>query len=70
MAITNFSKSIEVSPDYALPYYNRALTFEHLGKNQEAIADYKQYISIDTMKSYTNDAKNRLSRLLGSDDYF
>ncbi len=68
MAITNFTKAIEISPDYARPYYNRALAFEQQGKKQEAIDDYQRFIAINDLSGLTEEANRRLLALSDTDD--
>jgi tetratricopeptide (TPR) repeat protein len=42
-AIRDYSKAIELDPDYALAYNNREFAYQALGKTVEAEADFKKY---------------------------
>jgi len=44
--IRDFTKAIELDPDHAVAYYNRAIAFKELGKNKEAADDYNEYLRI------------------------
>jgi tetratricopeptide (TPR) repeat protein len=47
MALKDFSKAIELHPDYMVAIANRGVTYETLGKQEEAIADLEKAISIN-----------------------
>ncbi len=46
-ALQDFSKAIEVYPDYVVAIANRGVTYENLGKREEAIADLEKAVSIN-----------------------
>lgn len=55
-ALTDFTKAIELKPDYTDAYYNRAFVHHRLGNTDEAIADYKRAIKTNPgyFKAYFN----------------
>ena len=46
-AIADYTKAIEINPQYALAYYNRGITKDDLGNYQGAISDYSKAIAIN-----------------------
>lgn len=44
MAIMEFTKAIEVKPDYGEAYYYRALSENYSGKKEESCKDFKKAI--------------------------
>ena len=47
-AIKDFTKAIELNPQYAMAYYNRGLTYgRNLGNYQQAIKDYTKAIQLN-----------------------
>src|SRR5436190_2433052 len=46
-ALKDFSKAIELYPDYVVAIANRGVTYENLGKREEAIADLEKAVSIN-----------------------
>ena len=46
-ALQDFGKAIEVYPDYVVAIANRGVTYENLGKREEAIADLEKAVSIN-----------------------
>ena len=56
-AISNWSKAIEINPQYALAYYNRALAKDGLQDYQGAIVDYTKAIEINPQ--YADPYSNR-----------
>lgn len=45
-AYSSFSVAIDEVPDWAEAYYNRAIVLEQLGRVQESLADYRQYLAL------------------------
>ena len=45
-ALTNYTKAIELKPDYAAAYYNRGVAKHHKGDSNGAMADYNKAISL------------------------
>ena len=46
-AIKEFSKAIEIYPNFARAYYNRGQSYYRSGKNDLAIADFRKSVEID-----------------------
>ena len=46
-AIADFSKAIELNPDFMGTYYNRGSVYIKLGKYAEACADFTKFIEIN-----------------------
>lgn len=46
-ALENYNRAIELSPQNALAYINRAVCYENLGENNKSLADYNKAIEID-----------------------
>jgi tetratricopeptide (TPR) repeat protein len=56
--VSDYSRAIEINPDYANAYYNRAVAYVDLGDNRHGIEDLK------TAARFNNeDAKNSLRTL-------
>ncbi|WP_069790237.1 tetratricopeptide repeat protein [Cyanobacterium sp. IPPAS B-1200] len=55
-AIEEYTRAIEINPNYTDAYYNRGLTYADLERYQEAIADYTRTIAIDPeyLDAYNN----------------
>ena len=43
-AIANYSRAIELNPDYVSAYYNRGNAYDNQGRYHQAIADYSRAI--------------------------
>ncbi len=56
VAIADFSKAIELKPDYAIAYYNRGLAKRRLKQYADAIKDYSKATEInpDFVEAYYN----------------
>ncbi len=63
-AIKAFSKAIQLAPNYAAPYFSRALAYYDLAEFERAINDYSEVIRIDGNRAQTHD-----DRQLASDYY-
>ena len=46
-ALKDFSKAVELYPDYLVAIANRGVTYENLGKREEAIADLQRALAIN-----------------------
>ena len=46
-AILCFSQALEVKPDFATVYFNRAFAYNLLNEQEKAIEDYTQAIALD-----------------------
>ena len=55
-AIANYTKAIELQPDYAEAYYNRGLAYRNKATFDKAIADYDKAIALkpDFAEAYNN----------------
>ena len=47
MAIGEYTKAIELNPDFTFAYFERAYSYNKLGQNQNAINDYTKAIQLD-----------------------
>ena len=47
LAIENYTKVIELNPDYADAYYNRGMAYHHKGEVDRAIADHNRAIQLN-----------------------
>lgn len=46
-ALSEYSKSVELNPDFALVYNNRGVSYTSIGENEKAMADYNKAIELD-----------------------
>ncbi|TAN45519.1 MAG: tetratricopeptide repeat protein [Nitrospirae bacterium] len=60
--INNYTKALEVKPDFTMAYFNRGVSYGSLGNHHQAIKDYTK--SIELKPDYANAYNNRGS------DYF
>jgi tetratricopeptide (TPR) repeat protein len=66
-ALNAYDKAIELNPDNASAYNNRGLAYDHLDKNDLAIADYKKAIELNPKYG---DAFNNLGKTFSKlEDY-
>ena len=59
-AIKDYSKAIEINPEFMYAYNNRGLAYESIGRISQAIADYKKALELNP--NYET-ARNNLNRL-------
>ena len=52
MARAEFTKAIELDPEYYFAYYNRALTYYRDGELERSLADYNQAIELQPDNPY------------------
>ncbi|RGN38192.1 tetratricopeptide repeat protein [Bacteroides oleiciplenus] len=50
-AIEDYTKAIEINPNYVTAYYNRAIVKSSMGNKKGAIKDYTKVIELDSLKS-------------------
>ncbi|MBD2121353.1 tetratricopeptide repeat protein [Trichocoleus sp. FACHB-262] len=55
-AITNYTESLKLEPDYAVTYYNRGIAYAEQGNYTQAMADYNQSLKLrpDYADAYNN----------------
>jgi len=57
-AIDNYTKAIELDPEYAAAYANRAAAYHNIGQTQQAIDDYTKAMEINPkLDAYCNRGK-------------
>lgn len=56
-AVDNYTKAIELNPQYADAYYNRGVTYDDKGNYDQAIRDYNKTIGVNSQ--YANAYYNR-----------
>ena len=62
-ALADFDHCIAVEPHLAAPYFNRASTYEALGQNENAIADFKRFIELSDNEEWKKTAQQLLDKL-------
>jgi tetratricopeptide (TPR) repeat protein len=55
-AIADYTRAIDLKPDYAVAYYNRGFSYRHKGDDDRAIADWSKALALkpDFADAYTN----------------
>ena len=66
-AIAQFSKAIELDPQFAWAYYNRGFTYFLLGQYQRAIEDYTEAIRLDPQDGAAYASRTLAYTALGRD---
>jgi tetratricopeptide (TPR) repeat protein len=61
-AIRNYTKAIQLKPNYSVAYFNRGLAYHNLGNYQAAIEDYTEAIRINSEWGTINLARAYLER--------
>ena len=46
-ALADYNKTIEINPQFSWPYFNRALVYRKLNRNDDALTDYQKALEID-----------------------
>ncbi|MEL6135782.1 MAG: tetratricopeptide repeat protein, partial [Bacteroidota bacterium] len=49
----NFDKVLEILPQHVIGRYNRAMTYINMGQRAEAIADFQQILTLDSLHKPT-----------------
>lgn len=62
-AIADYDKAIEIKPDFAEAYYNRALAYQYKGERDRAIADLKHVLRITNDPNLRQRAEKNLREL-------
>jgi tetratricopeptide (TPR) repeat protein len=63
MAIANYTRAVELIPDYYEAYFNRAVAHASLGRTAEAIADYRSAIDHTDDEAVIDLAQRRIDAL-------
>lgn len=50
-AAADFTRAIELDPEYAKAYHHRGALYDDLGKKDEALADYKKFVALSDYKT-------------------
>ena len=67
-AIAEYDTTIELAPDYAVPYYNRALSYDQQGNVGDALDNYKRFLELSpTEDDFTSEARKRVEMLGGAE---
>ena len=61
LAIINYSKALEINPNYANAFYNRGFCYANLKKHELAITDYNKAIEILNGISISDEYKKYLA---------
>ena len=67
-ALFYLSRSISLNPDNKTAYRNRAITYTNLNLNENAIADFKQYLQYDPANADIHNAIGSCYRSVGKHD--
>jgi tetratricopeptide (TPR) repeat protein len=62
-ALVDYTKAIELDPQYALAYYNRGLLHRDLTNLRQAIHDFEQVLALSTDRDLREKAKDKLLAL-------
>ena len=63
LAIADCNKTIELDPNLADAYYNRALAYIAQGKKYMAIADFKKFINLTNNPEWIEMARQEIEEL-------
>jgi tetratricopeptide (TPR) repeat protein len=59
-ALAEFRRSLGSKPDYLPAAFNLAVLYERLGKNDQAEAQWTQYMKLESDRAWKDEAKNKL----------
>jgi tetratricopeptide (TPR) repeat protein len=62
-AIQDYSRAIQLNPDYAEAYNNRGMAYVMKSNNQDAIADFKKVLKLSSDSTLYQQAKQQLDQL-------
>jgi len=65
MAISDFSKALELNPEYTVAYNNRGLAWADKGNYNRAVSDFNNYLRINGNKDGDADEIRQKIRNLG-----
>jgi len=63
MAIEYLSRSLKARPDHLETLFNRAVVYERMFLVDQAIEEWKKYLTLDPKDGWANDARRRLAEL-------
>jgi len=67
-AMEEFSRAIELDPDYSLAYYNRALIYYQRGDLESSLTEYSEAIDLDPNNPYWTYERGFLYLQLGDQE--
>jgi len=62
-SIADCDEALEIDPSLPDGYYHRALAYQALGKNDQAIADFEQFITLSKDNALSQNAQQQISKL-------
>lgn len=62
-AIEYLTRAIRAKPDFREAVFNRAIVYERLFLYEEAIKEWRQYLSLDSGSAWADEARRRLAEL-------
>ena len=65
MTISDFSKALELNPEYTAAYNNRGNAWAEKGDHDRAVSDYNNYLKINGNKDGYADQVRQVIRDLG-----
>jgi tetratricopeptide (TPR) repeat protein len=64
-AIVHFSNAIELNPDFAVAYHNRAIVYKQLGAEERSAEDFDRALELNAASTKTLFAKAKLKERMG-----
>lgn len=62
-SLENLNRALELQPNLLAALFNRAIVYQYLKLNDNAIADWEEYIKRDSSSGWAEDARQRLQEL-------
>ena len=62
-AAKEWQKTTELQPDYAYAYANLGEALERIEKKKEALAAYREAVSLDPQAPFADEVRQRITRL-------
>jgi Tfp pilus assembly protein PilF len=62
-SIADCGEALEIDPTLPDGYYHRALAYQALGKNDQAIADYEEFITLSKDNTLIQNAEQQINLL-------
>ncbi|MEP7338215.1 MAG: CHAT domain-containing protein [Acidobacteriota bacterium] len=63
LAVQHYKDAIEIDPELAEAWFNRALCYEQMKAFNQASADWERYLQIDAKSSWATEAREHLKKL-------